>query len=145
MNISKDNVLGFSVIDNRLKLFVKQGTVSQNQSQNQQTQDSNTPDIRKAEGEVKYYKNLDEDLNKTEETNSSDKKAFFQIWKQGDNYYAMVNTNSAIRSLITVWDSSLVFFDYKKNPTATSIENIKPAVFDAKTKKLTKKGQIELT
>jgi hypothetical protein len=85
MNISKDNVLGFSVIDNRLKLFVKQGTVSQNQSQNQQTQDSNTPDIRKAEGEVKYYKNLDEDLNKTEETNSSDKKAFFQIWKQGDN------------------------------------------------------------
>jgi hypothetical protein len=57
----------------------------------------------------------------------------------------MVNTNSAIRSLITVWDSSLVFFDYKKNPTATSIENIKPAVFDAQTKKLTKKGQIELT
>ena len=143
-NFNPTDNKNYFVIENIKEIQLSSNT-NNNSSNNQQTQDSNTPDIDKAEGEVKYYKNLDEDLNNAEETNSSDKRAFFQIWEQGNNYYAKVNTNSAIRSLITVWDSSLVFFDYKKNPTATSIENIKPAVFDAETKKLTKKGQIELT
>lgn len=33
MDITKDSVLGFSIIDNRLKVFVKQGSISQSQSQ----------------------------------------------------------------------------------------------------------------
>lgn len=42
MNITKDQVLGYSIIDNRLKVFVKQGSISQSQNtENQSQQNSN--------------------------------------------------------------------------------------------------------
>lgn len=38
MNLTKDQVLGYSIIDDRLKIFVKQGTISQSQNSQEQSQ-----------------------------------------------------------------------------------------------------------
>lgn len=149
MNIAKDSVLGFSIIDNRLKIFVKQGSLSQSQNNNQQsnTQESDTtPNINNREGEITYYKFIEENnLDNSEIIEPSNPRAFYEGWKQGNNYYVRVNLNSRFLTLIQRPDSFLDhLFGYIKNNSATQIKNVKPAVFNLSTKKLIKKGEIEL-
>lgn len=116
------------------------------QEQASPQQNANTPDISKAEGEIKYFKMMDEDnLNNSESVESDKKTAFFEGWKQGNSYYVRVNLKVGIKTLIERQSGFLTpIFDYKTNESATSIKNIEPAVFDISTGKLTKKGKLEL-
>ena len=123
------------------------------QSQESSAQQSNTqentnvPNISNAEGEVKYYKTINEDFNKSEEVESDNKRNFFEMWKQGNNYYVRVNPNNQNqKSLIERDDSYLKsYFEYKSDLSATKIRNIKPVVYDVTSGSLTQKGVIELS
>lgn len=146
MNLSKEQVLGLSIIENKIKVFIKQGTIS-NQSQQSQTTNNNVPDINNREGDIVYYKFVEKNnLDNSEIVDSSNQRAFYEGWKQGNNYYIKVNTNISNRTLIQRPNSFLdPLFEYKKDSSATKIKNIKPAVFDLSTKELIQKGQVELS
>lgn len=157
-NKYKGKILGYNptsendpyfVVDNIEKVEFTPPSPSpteESQAQSSPQQNTNTPDISKAEGEVKYFKMMDEDnLNNSESVESDSKTAFFEGWKQGNNYYVRVNLKVRINTLIQRQSGFLTpIFEYKTNESATSIKNIEPAEFDITTLKLTKKGKLEL-
>ena len=138
----------YFVIDNMNEIQL-QTSSNQKSDTPAQEENNNVPNISNAEGEVKYYQAIDDDFNKYKsyETDSTNKKSFFEMWKQGNNYYAKVNPNNNYhKSLIQSHDTLLKpFFEYTRNPSATKIKNIKPAVYDVNSRSLTQKGEIELS
>jgi len=164
VNLTKEQVLGFSIIDSRLKIFVKQGSVSAIQQQSSSTQ-SNTdspvieepqissndiPDINNRDGDIIYYKSLGTATNQNwlgeDIVDSSNPRVIYEVWKKGDKYYARINPKAKVGIIAYAKDIYLdLFFNYNSVSEITSIKNIEPAVFDGTTKLLIKKGKVELS
>ena len=81
MNITKDSVLGFSIIDNRVKIFVKQGSISQSQNTENTTSSTATEEF------IKY-------VNINLENPQSDPYKIFRIFRKSGKPYLTINTEN---------------------------------------------------
>lgn len=145
MNITKNNVLGFSIIDNRLKIFVKQGTISQ--SQNSQEQSQVNPNLKTYYAIPPYKNNVfrnvvtsipDEDKRYTVKIISSDNitgRVGINVTKK-----VLINANVYIESFCEV-DNLAQFRD--KSPDAIKLITEGEAKFENGNWILTKKPVVK--
>jgi hypothetical protein len=137
MNISKDNVLGFSVIDNRLKLFVKQGTVSQAESQESNTSGN--------QGRIIYAEQVNE-LNQFTDISDTalNNRYIFKITTYDNKTGEVSINNNFLKKILGETSYLNGVFDYPKtsNPKNIFITKKAKAKLVGDTWEVTEKGSV---